>query len=123
VRKLIARMFTSAGLFNAARKVVFSHTLKSADWANTTIAAGDTAEEIDKLRRGGDGHTVVYGGFSFWRSLMRLGPDRRVLPGPDALRGGGRRMFDDVGMYGPLDLVSSTTFSNGTLGLEYRRHR
>jgi hypothetical protein len=37
--------------------------------------------------------------------------------------GEGRRTFDDVGKYGPLDLVSSTTFSNGTLGLEYRRHR
>ena len=30
-------------------------TLKTADWANTTIAAGDTAQEIDKLRLGGDG--------------------------------------------------------------------
>jgi hypothetical protein len=28
--------------------------------ANTTMAAGDTAEEIDKLRRGGDGHIVVW---------------------------------------------------------------
>jgi dihydrofolate reductase len=55
-------------IFNAAPKVVFSRTLKTADWANTTIAAGDTAEEIDKLRRGGDGHIVVYGGFSFWQS-------------------------------------------------------
>jgi hypothetical protein len=39
--------------------------------ANTTIAAGDTSEEIDKLRRGGDGHIVVWGGVGFWRSLMR----------------------------------------------------
>jgi hypothetical protein len=45
--------------------------LKTADWANTTIAAGDTAEEIDKLRLGGDGHIVVWGGASLWRSLMR----------------------------------------------------
>ena len=29
--------------------------------ANTTIAAGDTTEEIDKLRRAGDGHIVVWG--------------------------------------------------------------
>ena len=28
--------------------------------ANTTMAAGDAAEEIDKLRRGGDGHIVVW---------------------------------------------------------------
>jgi dihydrofolate reductase len=45
-----------APILNAGRKVVFSRTLKTADWADTTIAAGDTAEEIDKLRRGGDGH-------------------------------------------------------------------
>jgi hypothetical protein len=30
--------------------------------ASTTIAAGDTQEEIDKLRRGGDGHIVVIAG-------------------------------------------------------------
>jgi hypothetical protein len=29
------------------RKVVFSRTQRTAEWANTTIAAGDTAEEID----------------------------------------------------------------------------
>ena len=38
-----------ADILNAGRKVVFSRTLKTAEWANTTIAAGDTAEEIDKL--------------------------------------------------------------------------
>ncbi len=57
---------------NAARKVVFSRTLNTAEWANTTMAAGDTTEEIDKLRRDGDGHIVVWGGLGLWRSLMRL---------------------------------------------------
>ena len=57
-----------APILNAAHKVVFSRTLKTAEsWANTTIAAGDTAEEIDKLRQGGDGHIVVWGGVSLWR--------------------------------------------------------
>jgi dihydrofolate reductase len=36
-------------IMNAARKVVFSRTLRTAEWANTTIAAGETTEEIDKL--------------------------------------------------------------------------
>ena len=40
-------------------------TLKTADWANTIIAAGD-GEKIDKLRLGGDGHIVVWGGVSLW---------------------------------------------------------
>jgi hypothetical protein len=35
---------------NAARKVVFSRTPRTAEWTNTSIAAGDTTEEIDKLR-------------------------------------------------------------------------
>ena len=51
---------TFAPILNTARKVVFSRTLKTAEWANT-IAAGDTAEEIDTLRQGGDGHIVVWG--------------------------------------------------------------
>jgi hypothetical protein len=29
-------------------------------------------KEIDKLRRGGDGHIMVWRGVSFWRSLTRL---------------------------------------------------
>src|SRR3984957_14343216 len=37
---------------NAASKVVFSRTLKIADWANTTIVRGALAEEVDKPRRG-----------------------------------------------------------------------
>jgi dihydrofolate reductase len=47
-----------APILNAGRKVIFSRTLKAANWANTTIAAGDTAEEINKLRQGGDGYIV-----------------------------------------------------------------
>jgi len=61
-----------ADILTAGRKVVFSRTLKAAEWANTTIAAGDTAEEVDELRQGGDGHIVVWGGVGLWRSLMEL---------------------------------------------------
>ena len=67
MRKLIAWAF----MYSVAREVVFSRTLRTAEWANTTLAAGDTTEEIDKLRRGGDGHIVVWGAVSFWRSLMQ----------------------------------------------------
>jgi dihydrofolate reductase len=113
-----------SGIMNAARKVVFSRTLKTADWANTTIAAGDTAEEIDKLRLGGDGHIVVWGGVSFWRSLMQLDliDEFRLDLHPYAA-GEGTRLFDGVPKSYRLDLVSSTEFSNGTVGLYYRRHR
>jgi dihydrofolate reductase len=113
-----------APILNAAPKVVFSRTLKTADWANTTIAAGDTTEEIDKLRRGGDGHIVAWGGVSLWRSLMRLdlidGLQVRLFP---YIAGEGTRLFDGVPKSYQLDLVSSTAKGNGILELQYRRHR
>ncbi len=113
----------NAGPLNAARKVVFSRTLKVADWANTTIASGDLGQEVDKLRRGGDGYIVVSGGISFWRSLARLDliDEYRVTLVP-YLAGEGTRLFEDVGKSRSLDLLSTTAFSNG-LQLDYRRRR
>ena len=113
-----------APILNAARKSVFSRTLKTADWANTTIAAGDTAEEIDKLRRGGDGHIVVWGGVSLWRSLMGLDLiDELRLSLFPYVAGEGTRLFDGVPRSYRLDLVSSTASSSGLVELQYRRHR
>jgi dihydrofolate reductase len=112
-----------AGPLNAGRKVVFSRTLKSADWANTTIASGDLGQEIDALSRDGDGYIVVHGGISFWRSLARLDliDEYRVTLVP-YLAGEGSRLFEDVGQSRRLDLLSSTAFSSG-LELDLRRHR
>jgi len=109
---------------NAARKVVFSRTLKTAEWANTTIANGDLDEEIDKLRRGGDGYIVVSGGISLWRSLARLDliDEYRVTLVPYLAGEGGVRLFENAGQSYRLDLLSSTAFSSG-LQLDYRRHR
>jgi dihydrofolate reductase len=112
-----------ADLLNNAAKVVFSRTLKTADWANTTIASGDLGQEVDKLRRGGDGYVVIHGGISFWQSLARLDliDEYRVTMVP-YLAGEGPRLFDDVGKSRQLDLVASVAFSSG-LQLDYRRHR
>ena len=111
-------------ILNAARKVVFSRTLETADWANTTIAAGDTAEEVDKLRLGGDGYIIVWGGVTLWRSLMRLDviDELRVSLFP-YVAGEGTRLFDGVPKSYALDLVSSTASRSGIVGLRYRRRR
>ena len=113
-----------AEILNAGRKVVFSRTMKTADWANTTIAAGDTTEEIDKLRLGGDGHIVVWGGVRLWRSLMRLDLiDELEVSMFPYVAGEGTRLFDGVPKSYQLDLVSSTASSNGIVYLHYRRPR
>ncbi len=113
-----------APILNAGRKVVFSRTLRTAGWANTTIAAGETTEEVDKLSQGGDGHIVVWAGVTLWQSLMQLDlVDEIHLSVFPYVAGEGTRLFDGVPRSYPLDLVSSTASSNGIIELQYRRPR
>ena len=113
-----------ADILNAGRKVVFSRTLTTAGWANTAIAAGDTTAEIDKLRQGGDGYILVWGGVRLFRSLMQLDliDELRVSMFP-YVAGEGTRLFDGVPSSYRLDLVSSTPSRSGIVELCYRRHR
>ena len=113
-----------ADILNAGRKVVFSRTLTTADWANTTIAAGDMTEEVDKLRHGGDGHIIVWGGVRLFRSLMHrdLIDELRVSLFP-YVAGEGTRLFDGVPRSYQLDVDSSTVSRSGIVYLRYRRHR
>jgi dihydrofolate reductase len=111
----------NAEALNAGRKVVFSRTLTTVDWANTTIASGDLTEEVDKLRRGGDGYIVVGGGINFWRALASLDLiDEYRLTLVPYVAGEGVRLFEDGGPPRSFSLVSSTAFTSG-LQLEYRR--
>lgn len=111
-------------ILTAARKVVFSRTLTTAAWPNTTIAAGDTAAEVDRLREGGDGHIIVWGGVRLWRSLMQLDllDELHVSLFP-YVAGKGTRLFDGVPSDYALELVSSTPSPSGIVELQYRRHR
>jgi len=113
-----------AGAMNAARKVIFSHTVRTADWANTSIASGDLSAEIEKLKLDGDGYVVAHGGTGFWRSLIRrdLIDEYRVSFFP-YLAGNGTRLFDDLEHPSGLELVSATTFGNGITELALHRAR
>jgi dihydrofolate reductase len=113
-----------SAILDAGRKVVFSRTLKTADWAGTTIVTGDTAEEIDKLRQGGDGHIVVWGGVGLWRSLMRLDLiDEWHLNLYPYVTAEGTKLFDEIPDSYRLELISHTGKGFGPLGLDYRRPR
>jgi dihydrofolate reductase len=113
-----------ARILNAGRKVAFSRTMKTADWANTTIAAGDTTEEVDRLRQGGDGYIIVWGGVRLFRSLMQLDliDELRVSMFP-YVAGEGTRLFDGVPSSYRLHLDSSNTSKSGIVYLRYSRPR
>jgi dihydrofolate reductase len=63
----------NAAPMNDIPKAVFSRTLREAPWQQTTIAAGDTAAEIARLKAEPGGPILAHGGTSFARSLIQLG--------------------------------------------------
>jgi dihydrofolate reductase len=113
-----------AEAMNAAHKVIFSHTIQEANWANASIASGDLGSEIEKLKLDGDGYIVAHGGIGFWRSLIHsdLIDEYRVSLFP-YLAGKGARLFGDLGQSATLDLSSATAFGNGLTELAFRRIR
>ena len=61
-----------AAPMNDIPKVVFSKTLTKADWAQSTIASGDLADEIGALKREPGQDMIAWGGAAFAQSLSRL---------------------------------------------------
>jgi dihydrofolate reductase len=113
-----------ADAMNAARKVIFSNTIRTAGWANASVANGDLGAEAEKLKQDGDGYIVAHGGIGFLRSLIRLDliDEYRVSLFP-YLAGTGTRLFDDPGESLRLELVSATACGNGITDLAFRRVR
>ena len=106
---------------NEIPKVVFSDSLASADWGETTIATGDLAKAITRLKqeRSG-GYLLAHGGARFARSLVETGliDEYRLLIHP-AILGAGERIFP-----APLTIkpVSTTVFSGGAVAHVFTAH-
>jgi dihydrofolate reductase len=109
---------TASGPFaapmNEIPKVVFSNSLTSADWGETTIATGDLAAAVTRLKQDrSGGYLLAHGGVRFARSLVETGlvDEYRLLVHPTVL-GAGERIFQ-----APLALepTSTTVFSAGAV--------
>jgi dihydrofolate reductase len=107
-----------AAPMNELPKVVFSRTLKKADWAGSRVVDGDLATEIARLRQEPGKDIVAHGGAGFARSLsrLRLVDEYRLLVHPVVL-GSGLPMFAD-----PMELrlISATAFDGGAVAHVYR---
>lgn len=113
-----------AAPMNERPKVVFSRTLTRADWPTTTIASGDLADEVARLKAQPGGDIVAYGGYTFAQALtrQRLVDEYRLVIRPVAL-GSGEPMFKDLPTALRLDLVESTPYPDGTIITVYRQPR
>jgi dihydrofolate reductase len=106
---------------NDIPKVVFSDSLESVDWAETTIASGDLTEAVTRLKQEQtSGYLLAQGGARFARSLVETGliDEYRLVVHPVVL-GAGERLFT-----APLSIepISSTAFSGGAVAHVFAAH-
>ena len=109
-----------ADKMNSMPKYVFSSTLESADWANSTILSGDFATEIAKLKQDVDGIILVAGSCQLVQGLIEhdLLDELRLMVFPVVL-GSGKRLFGETEDKKPLKLADSKTVGDGVVVLTY----
>jgi dihydrofolate reductase len=110
-----------AAPMNEIPKVVFSNSLTTADWRETTIAAGDLGAAITQLKQERTGgYLLAHGGARFARSLVETGliDEYRLLVHP-AVLGAGARIFD-----APRELEPRSTivFRGGAVAHVFAAH-
>ena len=111
-----------AAPMNEIPKVVFSNSLTSADWPETTIATGDLAEAVTRLKqeRSG-GYLLAQAGVRFARSLVATGliDEYRLVVHPIVF-GTGERLFTTPLAVEPM---STTAFSGGIVAHVFAARR
>lgn len=106
---------------NAMRKVVFSRTLDTADWNNSTLLREVVPEEIERLKQETARALLIYGSASLVQTLTNLGliDEYQVLLYPMVL-GGGKPLFQDIKDRVTLNLVRTNTHPSGVVALYYQ---
>ncbi len=105
-----------ADVMNEIPKVVFSTTLTRADWAQSRIASGDLADDIDQLKREPGGVIVAHGGARFIGALIRenLIDEYRLVIHPVVI-GHGTSLFAALRRPLRFEVVEARTLPSGTM--------
>jgi len=109
-----------ADAFDSINKIVFSHSLDSAE-GNTRIVRGKLQDEILKLTQE-QGKNILIGGVSIPLQLIELGlvDEYRFVVQP-IVAGEGRRLLEGISLPERLQikLVESKIFKSGCVALRY----
>jgi dihydrofolate reductase len=109
-----------ARTFDSIPKIVFSTTLKSVEWNNTTLLHSNLREEIMKLK-GQPGKNISIGSLNIASQVAGWDLiDEYHLVFHPVIAGKGPRLFESVENL-TLKLVGSKTFRSGVVALHYRK--
>ena len=108
-----------ADAINAIRKYVFSSTLESADWNNSTIIRDDVVTAVTELKQQDGRDLIMYGHGRLSRTLLEnhLVDEIRFSVHPVLV--GGRAAGGGKGQTLPLKLVGATPTPSGVVALTY----
>ena len=106
-----------ARIIKESDKVIFSHTMETAVWPNSTLAKGDYVNEVMTLKRKSKKDIIVFGGSTFVSSLISAGliDEYYLFVNPIAL-GTGLKIFNERI---DLKLITAQSFSCGVTVLKY----
>jgi dihydrofolate reductase len=109
-----------ADLMNGIRKVVFSRTLETADWTNSTLIKDDAGSAVLELKQQGDGNMLVFGSGNLSVTFIREGlfDEYRLLIAPVIL-GSGNPLFGHGLDRQRLKLLDSQRIASGGVILRY----
>ena len=109
-----------ADLMNAIPKLVFSTTLKTADWNNTTLINKNASAEIEKLKAEGGKDMYVFGSAKLSETFINdnVFDEYRIGIAPVIL-GKGRPLFKQGNPTKILSLVSTRQLATGGVILKY----
>jgi len=105
---------------NNSQKIVFSKTLKKADWKNTRIIRDDMAAEVKKLKKTSDSDLTILGSGSIVTQLTEEGLiDQYHFMVDPVVLGEGTPVFEGIAEKVDLKLINSKTFKSGVVVLTY----
>jgi dihydrofolate reductase len=109
---------------NSIPKLVFSKTLKSAEWNNTTIISDNASDEILKLKEQGGKDIYVFGSANLSETFINdnLFDEYRIGIAPVIL-GNGRPLFRQGIASNKLSLVSTQPLTTGGVVLKYSKNK
>jgi dihydrofolate reductase len=107
---------------NAMRKVVFSKSLSSADWNNSTLVREIVPEDIEKMKQEPGKDMLIYGSASVVQELTNLGliDEYQLLLHPVIL-GSGKPLFSNIHDTVNLNLAEARQHPSGVTLLRYER--
>jgi dihydrofolate reductase len=110
-----------ASHINNTQKYVFSRTLKSVDWKNSTLVSGSLSDEISRLKQQPGKNIGVAGSPTLAYSLLQQDLlDELVLMIHPIVAGHGKRLFQKDGDLKRLRLVDSRITSTGVIIATYQ---